>query len=253
MKNDELMSLAVGPSKVVHRYGTYIVNGFRFHTKDRSLPRKTQNSGVLVRGDDENTEKEYYGVLEDILELSYVGNRKVYLFRCHWWDVARLGRGYKIDNYGFTSVNIHGSLNTNEPYVLASQAEQVFYVENIVEKDWLFVVKTTPRDLYNMPHVEDNNADDGDDDSCVDKEDAYQEIEIEDDNPHNYIINNDINVVLHRDDIEPERIRCERDQLVRDHNRQDDFINDNDLDEDLSDESNEDFLDSETSNQDDST
>ena len=104
-----------------------------------------------------------------------------------------------------------------------------------------------------MPHVEDNNADDGDDDSCVDKEDAYQEIEIEHDNPHNYIINNDINVVLHRDDIEPERIRCEREQLVRDHNRQDDFINDNDLDEDLSDESNEDFLDSETSNEDDST
>ncbi|KAF7835455.1 hypothetical protein G2W53_010314 [Senna tora] len=149
---DELISLAIGPNKIANLYPMFMVNGFRFHTRARALGKKTQNSGVLVRGDDSYDSKEYYGVLEHVYELSYIGNRKVYLFKCTWWDVARLGRGYKIDKYGFVSVNTHCSLNTNEPFVLASQAEQVFYVKEIMNEDWLFVVKTSPRDLFNMPN-----------------------------------------------------------------------------------------------------
>lgn len=151
--SDELISLAVSLAPLVHRYKTCMVNGFRFQTKE--IMRKMQNSGVLVRGDDSDCTKEYYGVLEDIYELQYVGNKKVYLFKCHWWDVAHLGRGYKIDKYGFTSVNTHYALNTNEPFVLASQSEQVFYLNDMVDKDWLVVVKTNPHDLFNMPEVKD--------------------------------------------------------------------------------------------------
>ncbi|KAF7800956.1 uncharacterized protein G2W53_044545 [Senna tora] len=53
-----------------------MVNGYRFRTKERALRRKTQNSGVLVKGDISDTEKEYYGVLEDVYELNYVENQK---------------------------------------------------------------------------------------------------------------------------------------------------------------------------------
>ena len=76
--------MAVGPFKIVHRYGIYIVNRFKFHARDRAIGRKSQNSGVLVKGDDTSADKEYYGVLEDIFELLYVGNKKVVLFKCHW-------------------------------------------------------------------------------------------------------------------------------------------------------------------------
>ncbi|KAF7832267.1 uncharacterized protein G2W53_014600 [Senna tora] len=93
-------------------------------------------------------DKEYYGVLEDVYELNYIGNRKVYLFKCHWWDVAHFERGYKVDKYGFVSVNTKRSLNTNEPFVLASQAKQVFYFDDISDPGWLVVVKTNPRDLF---------------------------------------------------------------------------------------------------------
>ncbi|XP_070008973.1 uncharacterized protein LOC107821067 isoform X2 [Nicotiana tabacum] len=153
--NEELINLVVGRAPMVNRYSRFVVNGFRFHTRDLEMRRKTQNSGVLVRGDDSDSNKEYYSVLEYIYELSYIGNRKVYLFKCHWWDVACLGRGYKIDKYGFTSVNTHCALNTNEPFVLASQSEQVFYLDDMVDKDWLVVVKTNPRNLFNMPENDD--------------------------------------------------------------------------------------------------
>ncbi|KAH0669860.1 hypothetical protein KY289_024353 [Solanum tuberosum] len=191
---DELISLAVGPEPLVHRYSIFMVNGFRFQKKE--LVRKIQNSGVLVRGDDSDSNKEYYGVLEDIFELRYVGNRKVHLFKCHWWDVACLGRGYKIDKYGFTSVNTHCALNTNEPFVLASQSEQVFYLKDMVDKDCLVVVKKNPRDLFNMPEVEE----------AVMNEEAYQQEEVE----CNILFPNDhepdIHVSLYGDDVEPQTV-----------------------------------------------
>ncbi|XP_009782279.1 uncharacterized protein [Nicotiana sylvestris] len=215
--NDELISLAIGRVPLVHRYSTFVVNGFRFHTKELALRRKTQNSGVLVRGDDLDSNKEYYGVLEDNYELSYVANRKVYLFKCHWWDVARLGRGYKIDKYGFTSVNTRCALNTNEPFVLASQSEQVFYLDDMVDNDWLVVVKTNPRDLFKIP---DNN------DNCVDIEDeelqneeVYQQEEAEFNTSFTNDQENIVDVSLHRDNVKP--------QSINNHNEEDDFINDN--------------------------
>ncbi|KAI9081634.1 hypothetical protein K1719_036370 [Acacia pycnantha] len=170
----DLRSLSIGPSKVVNRYSLFIGNGFRFHTKDRAIGKKTQNNGVMVKGDDQNADKEYYGVLDHIYELSYMGNRKIYLFKCHWWDVAHYDKGYKVDKYGFTSINTQCSLQTNEPFILASQAEKIFYVDDLVQPSWLVVVKTNPRDLFNMPIDKDNDVS-GVNDVMVD-EVAYQQL-----------------------------------------------------------------------------
>ena len=101
--DNDLYNLVCFPSKVMRRYAGYIVNGFRFHTKSQSDNRKTQNCGVMVRGDD-SSDKEYYGVLKDIYELHYPGGNHVFVFKCDWFDVQHLGRGYKVDEYGLISV-----------------------------------------------------------------------------------------------------------------------------------------------------
>ncbi|XP_075110547.1 uncharacterized protein LOC142161640 [Nicotiana tabacum] len=242
--NDELISLVVGPAPLVHRYSTFVVNGFRFHTKELALRRKMQNSGVLVRGDDSDSNKEYYGVLEDIYELSYVGNRKVYLFKCHWWDVARLGRGYKIDKYGFTSVNIRCALNTNEPFVLASQSEQVFYLHDMVDNDWCVVVKINPRDLFKIPDNDDNCVDIEDEELL--NEEVYQQEEAE----FNTLCTNDqeniVEVSLHRDNVELQSINYDYASTQADidvHNEEDDFINDNHIEISNSEDSEEELFD----------
>ena len=41
-------------------------------------------------------------------------------------------------------------LYTDEPFVLASQAKQVFYVKDSNKSDWYTVIQTQPRDLYQM-------------------------------------------------------------------------------------------------------
>ncbi|XP_075111839.1 uncharacterized protein LOC107799971 [Nicotiana tabacum] len=249
--NDELISLAVGPAPLVHRYSTFVVNGFRFDTKELALRNKMQNSGVLVRGDDSDFNKEYYGVLEDIYELSYLGNRKVYLFNSHWWDVARLGRGYKIDKYGFTSVNTRCALNTNEPCVLASQSEQVFYLDDMVDNDWLVVVKTNPRDLFKMPDNDDN---------CLDIEDEEllnEEVYHQEKAEFNTLCTNDeeniVEVSLHRDNVEPQSINYDHASTQAQnnvHNEEDDFINDNHLEISESEDSEEELFDNDDDGED---
>ncbi|XP_057993145.1 uncharacterized protein LOC131174101 [Hevea brasiliensis] len=125
-----LLSLSRGPARYVTSFYGYIVNGYRFHTKYHDQGLRTQNSGVVVIGDigDEVNNIDYYGVLTEIIQLQYLGGRRVVLFRCNWWDVYDRVRGVKIDEYGGVSVNCKRTLKTNEPFILANQASQVFYV-----------------------------------------------------------------------------------------------------------------------------
>lgn len=144
--SEEIQWLAAGPLMTARRYKGYIVNGFRFHTKDVEERRRTQNSGIVVvastssfsSAKDQNPIKgdvAYYGVLKEIIELYYNEKAKVVLFKCDWVDVRSEGRGIKKDKFGFTLVNFNRLLYSNEnianePFVLASQVEQVFYVQD---------------------------------------------------------------------------------------------------------------------------
>ena len=120
--SDELIALARGPNNVVIRYNGLIINGFKFHTKDREKFRTTQNSGVMVGA----VGKTYYGALKDIYQIDYYGIFKVILFRCDWVDINS-SRGLKKDANGFTLV-IHTSvLLKDDPFIFSSQAHQVFF------------------------------------------------------------------------------------------------------------------------------
>ena len=126
---EELKCLARGPNKVFTKYKRYLVNGFRFHTREIDRNRKTQNSGVLVKGHELIGSKEIYGVSNDIIELHYKGGNKVVVFKYHWWDVYHDG-GYKEDKYGCITINTKYFLNTNELYILACRAEQIYHAKD---------------------------------------------------------------------------------------------------------------------------
>lgn len=132
--------MARGPLDGVQRFKGYEINGFRFHTKLLEEKRKNQNSGVLVRGIANGKNTNYYGVLTEIIELQYFEGKRVVLFKCDWWDIDHIGKGVKIDKHDFVSVNTKRKLATNEPFVLASQAEQVFYGKDHFHPNWSIVL-----------------------------------------------------------------------------------------------------------------
>ncbi|KAL3834255.1 hypothetical protein ACJIZ3_008991 [Penstemon smallii] len=165
--SEELRALARGPNPVGKRYRGFIVNGFRFHVKSCEIRKKTQNSGLVVTAqtssfasrNDNNPiigDFTYYGILKDIIELEYFGGRKIVMFDCDWVSVRS---AQKRDEYGFTLVNLSRLRQHSEPFILASQAQQVFYVEDHVEKGWNVVVKTKARDTFDMDPVLSLDAD----------------------------------------------------------------------------------------------
>ena len=143
--------MAQCPIKRVTCFDGYVVNGYRFHTKTRAKNLSTQNCGVVVKSDVHSGGKEYFGVLKEIIELDYGNNHKVILFDCEWYDVFSENLGIKRETYGITTVNVKRFLKTNEPYVLASQVEQLYYVRDHVHQNWQVVVKTNPRNFYDIP------------------------------------------------------------------------------------------------------
>ena len=86
--------------------------------------------------------------------MNYSDRFRYVLFKCQWADVIS-GRGCKKDEFGFSLVNFSRLIHTgdqliDEPYVLASQASQVFYVEDVRHKDWMVVVRTKPREVFDV-------------------------------------------------------------------------------------------------------
>ncbi|KAH0660474.1 hypothetical protein KY289_029222 [Solanum tuberosum] len=106
-KMADLLTLSRGSMKNVTKFKGYIINGYRFHVQDYNNGLRTQNCGIVVSGEagEEGRIIDYYGELTEILELQFVGGRRLVLFRCMWFDVYDNERGVKMDEYDFDDMN----------------------------------------------------------------------------------------------------------------------------------------------------
>ncbi|KAG6494190.1 hypothetical protein ZIOFF_049209 [Zingiber officinale] len=155
----DLRVLSCGPNPVAFSYHGFNINGFAFRTVESESNKKVQNSGVMVQSihDNDDHESNYYGRLIDVISLEYGGLGRIFLFRCDWVNITT---GMKVDPLGFTMVNfsylIHtGEREEHEPFILASQAQMVYYVRDPKEDEWYCVIRHTPRDTYNMGEEDD--------------------------------------------------------------------------------------------------
>ncbi|KAH0655532.1 hypothetical protein KY285_030414 [Solanum tuberosum] len=151
---DLIKELCRGPNYVAKRYSGYLINGYRFHIRQRDARRKTQNSGVTVvasttsfaSSKDKNpiaADLTYYGRIVDIVDLDYFSHFKVVLLKCDWYEVEK-------EIYGLTYVYFNKRCSQEEPFVLASQVHQCFYVQDPYDQDRHYVMKNVPRDLFDM-------------------------------------------------------------------------------------------------------
>lgn len=198
---EELQVLANKPYRMVTKYNSYAINGYKFQTRSYGEGKSTQNFGVAVvaqtssfsSAKDQNPitgEVTYYGIIKEIIELNYSDRGSVVLFKCDWVDTVR-GRGIKKDKFGVTLVNFSHLLNRgdnifDEPFILARQATQVYYVQDPIDKEWHAVVFSNPRDVFDLDSrdedddidldfcneliehlIDDLPTDFGDDDNCA--------------------------------------------------------------------------------------
>lgn len=154
----ELKKLAKGPLRRIRRYPGCIINGHRFRTLKRDGNKKTQNSGIVVKGEHNGEEIYFFGVLNEVIELSYLGQRTVFVFKCDWWDTGHRN-GIHIDEHAFLSVNVSRTWYKNDPYILANQAEEIIYLPDTkLGKNWRVVERVQPRHIYDA-HVMERQGD----------------------------------------------------------------------------------------------
>ncbi|KAL6329406.1 hypothetical protein AAG906_017723 [Vitis piasezkii] len=146
--------MAHGPTHYVSKYHGYVINGCHYNTKDRDELRVTQNSGVSIvattmqisSAKDKNPvfgELCFYGIITEIWDLDYTMFR-IPVFKCNWVDNKS---GVKVDEFGLTLVDFTKMAHKSDPFILASQAKQVFYVQDQLDPRWSVVLSTPERDF----------------------------------------------------------------------------------------------------------
>ncbi|PHT68045.1 26S proteasome non-ATPase regulatory subunit 7 -like protein B [Capsicum annuum] len=79
--------LTMGPDVCGEKSTSCIVNGVRYHIQQHDELCKSQNCGIVVRDLHEKVDIDFYGTITDILELKYVEENSVFLFKCKWFDL----------------------------------------------------------------------------------------------------------------------------------------------------------------------
>ena len=84
------------------------------------------------------------------------------LFKCDWVDNRVQNKWVKTDQFGTTTVNFRHLFNTgekisDEPFILASQAVQVYYVPEAIDTDWVAAVQSVQRDVFDFDNLEDED------------------------------------------------------------------------------------------------
>ncbi|GJT07573.1 reverse transcriptase domain-containing protein [Tanacetum coccineum] len=131
----------------------YVVSKIKFHTEIREIDRKTQDSGIVVKGEYGEDIIDYYRILQEVLEVKYLGeNKRVLVFKCDWFMVYDK-KGLQVDRESAAiSINVSRKWFKDQPYILASQAKQVFYVPDLkLGKQWYVVESSPHRKLFDVP------------------------------------------------------------------------------------------------------
>ncbi|KAL2903692.1 Odorant receptor 46a isoform A [Bienertia sinuspersici] len=155
--SDRLKSLAYGPNFSASFFSGYAINGYTFYTRDQDDKSTMQNSGVCVEAEAMHLSSAkdnqpvyskmlYYGVIEEICEVHYMGF-SIPMFCCKWVDN---NNNVVCDGLGHTTMNMNKIGQKEDPYILASQAKQVFYVTDPCDKRKSVAVTSKPRHVIDI-------------------------------------------------------------------------------------------------------
>nr|GEX09040.1 hypothetical protein [Tanacetum cinerariifolium] len=142
--------LGEGPRLLVKTYQGYEINGYTFYTKMKDEKSMMQNSGVTMIASTWITKKSYYGVIQEIWELDYY-TFKIPLFMCKWVNNSS---GVKVDDYGFTLIDLGTDGYTSEPFILTKQTTQLLFVQDPSNPKW-HIVMSGKRHILGVDNVVD--------------------------------------------------------------------------------------------------
>jgi len=116
-------------------------SGVTLETESMHFPSSKDNNPIMAI-------ISYYGVIEEIWEVDYVKFR-VSVFKCKGVDS---NTGMRVDDLGFTLVDLTKIGYKEDPFIMAYQAKQVFYVKDPSNERWSVVIQ-----VRNEPDVDNHD------------------------------------------------------------------------------------------------
>lgn len=227
---EEMYALSFGPSDTVGTYTMCNANGVRWHVKQLQQTKTVQNSGIMVPGSHNNGESDFYGQLVSVVKLDFPYGYSVFLFKCEWFNTVNTRKRKRIFyDYHLTSLNVNDKWYVKDSFVLAKQAQQVFYLDDPnLGFGWKVIQKIRHRHIWDVPENEESHDAETNYVDGIDQEDEASNIipPIEDDNV-------ELMSSLRRNDVEPELVVLTNKDIEQGTLIGDDFIDDNLLDEEL--------------------
>ena len=91
----------------------------------------------------------FYGVLEEVIQILYATRMPVVLFKCKWFDTNLENSGSTKQDLVLLSVDTSTTWYEDSPFCLALTAKQVFYVDDPKAGDaWKVVMVMSHRNIY---------------------------------------------------------------------------------------------------------
>nr|ABA98446.1 transposon protein, putative, CACTA, En/Spm sub-class [Oryza sativa Japonica Group] len=115
--NQQLAFLARGPSGSIATFQGYEINGYTFYTRAQDMKTRTKTALFVSMP---------WDTMEQLPHIT------VPLFRCQW--VRLTGGGVMIDDSGMTTIDLNKVGYSDEPFVLANDVTQVFFVKDMSSK-----------------------------------------------------------------------------------------------------------------------
>ena len=155
-------------------FQSYGINRYTFYTEAQDRRSMYQNSGATleVKSSRDGPKCRYYGVIEEIWELDYTVT-KIPMFWVRWVPL----KDVITEDHNFTTVIIPPPLIVlskhvnpkEEPFILAKQVAQVFYIRDPMNKKH-HVVRKGKRSIVGVDGVVDEEDYDQFDDQDTDHE-----------------------------------------------------------------------------------
>jgi hypothetical protein len=182
-----LRNLSDGPMSNVKQWHTYFVNGYKFHTRNWTEGKETVNSGVCMKGVTENGEDDFYGVIDNIIEISYNYldyNKAIVLFYCTWFDPSNRGTKYN-SKTNTVDIKMNRKYQLFDPFAIANNVRQVYYVPypstKTDKRGWCAAITTKPRGRIEKDGIEEEGEEEEETPYQVDEMTNVDEvIEVED-------------------------------------------------------------------------
>ncbi|CAM8999975.1 unnamed protein product [Rhodiola kirilowii] len=135
----------------VSNLNTYKINNYKFCTEGKNQGELKKYCQVQLKVEGGGY---FYGVIEEILKMHCTQNPrlKIVLFKCRWLDPRHV---HCFTTTGLVEVNIERIYQPYDPFILAQQAEQVYFVEfpgqpQRTMQGWVAVCRVKPTNAIDL-------------------------------------------------------------------------------------------------------